>query len=101
MKFSDKEKALAIKQVQSEWNTFQVPDVVHSHIKELFWEHLEREETVKILMMDFGMKECYARSAIIFPRQIKSPAKDMQKSGCTTTAAFVMNSVCQILSDKR
>jgi len=66
VKFSDKEKALAVKQMRSEWNSFQVPDQVHDRIRELFWEHWEREETVRILMEEFGMKECYARKCYFF-----------------------------------
>lgn len=88
MKFSDKEKALAIKQVQSEWNTFQVPEVVHSRIKELFWEHVEREETVKILMMDFGMKECYARKCYYFSEANQVTRERYAKIGMHYNCAF-------------
>lgn len=43
-----------------------MPDPVHARIEELFWEHCEREETVKRLVQEFDMKECYARKCYFF-----------------------------------
>ncbi len=49
-----------------EWNSFQVPEPIHSRIRELFWEHKEEEDTIKIIKAEFDLKDCYASKCYYF-----------------------------------
>lgn len=54
------EEEEAFEELKLEWKSFQVPEPIHERIRGLFWEHKEEKESIKILMEDFDMKECYA-----------------------------------------
>lgn len=49
-----------INELKEEWKYFEIPVIIHERIRELFWEHREEEETIKILISDFDMKRCFA-----------------------------------------
>jgi hypothetical protein len=81
LKFSEIDIKKAKEQLKEEWNSFQVPELIHSRIRELFWEHYERDETVKALMEEFDMKECYAARCYYFSEANQAIKERLERVG--------------------
>lgn len=87
------EEKQALDELKEEWNSFQVPELIHSRIRELFWEHYERDETVKALIKEFDMKECYAAKCYYFSEANQAIKARLEKVGMFYNCNFC-NETC-------
>lgn len=91
-KFQAHEEESAFEQLKSEWNSFKVPELIHSRIRELFWEHYESDDTVKILVEEFEMKECYASKCYYFSEANQYKREILEKVGMFYNCSFCSDS---------
>jgi hypothetical protein len=60
MKFTEKEKRDALKQLQEEWDVFRPPLEIDERIFYHYCEGKDTEEILKAIQKDFSLLECYA-----------------------------------------
>lgn len=71
MDFTKQDYEEALNQIHHEWRNFEVPQIIHDRIKELAWQSISKEETVKTIMTEFNTKECYAFKCYWFSEAFK------------------------------
>ena len=60
MKFTEKDKREALKQLQEEWDGFRPPKEIDERIFYYFCEGKNTDAILEAIQQDFGLKSCYA-----------------------------------------
>lgn len=59
MKFSEKDKAKALQELQDEWDSFRPPREIDERIFYHFCENKSFDQIVELICKEFEAKECY------------------------------------------
>ena len=60
MKFTQKEKKEALKQLREEWDSFRLPKEIDERIFYHYCEDKAPDAIIKSIQEEFGLKNCYA-----------------------------------------